>query len=96
MRSTYLPLEMKRSIANPLARSTPGFTGFVAAKLARKRSPGAAWGTTRRWEWIASEPVTDEGGDGSAHVSGSDGAEAQRPGVVELLSQLVANVFGGE
>jgi hypothetical protein len=39
MKGTYLPLEMKRSIANPIAGSTPGFIGHRAAKLARKRSP---------------------------------------------------------
>jgi hypothetical protein len=44
----------------------------------------------------ASEPVADEGGYGSADVSGSDGTKAQCPGVVELLTQLVTNVFGGE
>jgi hypothetical protein len=43
-----------------------------------------------------SEPIADEGGYGSADVSGSDGTKAQRPGVVELLTQLVTNVFGGE
>jgi hypothetical protein len=38
IRATYLPLAMKRSIANQIMGSTPGFTGFAAAKLARKRT----------------------------------------------------------
>jgi hypothetical protein len=43
-----------------------------------------------------SEPVADEGRDGSAYFGGGDGSEAKRPCVVELLSQLVANVLGGQ